>query len=123
MTKYPQLTAGLSAIIAYAVITWAGHFYAYAQNADAPCSVDCLKQSVDSLNQKTEQLQRTIDQLTAQVGRAIKSGQTITLHTQAGERGGCLTYIGPSGDRGGYVSWNENCSRGTAWTIDWKAAK
>jgi hypothetical protein len=40
------------------------------------------------------------------------------LHTDPGTAGGgCLTYIGPSGDLGGFVSWNANCSHGTSWII------
>jgi len=117
MTKYPQLAAGLLALIAYAAIVCAGYFQAQAQTANEACGVDCLMQRVDVLNEKTVAMGHTMDQLTAQVDRSIKSGQTVTLHTQAGAGGGCLTFIGPSGDRGGYVYWNLDCSHGTAWTI------
>ena len=72
----------------------------------------------DALNEKAVALGHTVEQLTAQVGRSIKSGQTVTLHAQAGTGDGCLTFIGPSGDRGGYVSWNADCSQGALWTIN-----
>jgi len=118
MKKYPQLAVSLSALIAYAAIVCVGYFHARAQAANEACSVDCLMQRVDALNEKAVALEHTVEQLTAQVGKSIKSGQTVTLHTQAGAGGGCLTFIGPSGDRGGYVSWNANCSHGTLWTIN-----
>jgi hypothetical protein len=113
MKKYPQLAVSLSALIAYAAIVCAAYFHARAQTANEVCGVDCLMQRVDTLNEKAVVLEHTSEHLTAQVGRSIKSGQTVTLHTQAGGGGGCLTFIGPSGDRGGYVSWNVDCSHGT----------
>jgi hypothetical protein len=70
------------------------------------------------LQQKVEDLEKKLDALTAQVNKSIKSGQNVTLHTQNGHPGGCLTYRGLSGDRGGLVSWNANCSRDVLWTID-----
>jgi hypothetical protein len=118
MKKYLQLALGLSALSAYASIVCAGYFYARAETLNEACGASCLAQSVEALNEKTAALQHTVEQLTAEVGNSIKSGQTITLHTQAGAGGGCLTFIGPSGGRGGYVSWNTNCSYGTLWTID-----
>jgi hypothetical protein len=43
------------------------------------------------------------------------STQKIILHTDLGTpAGGCLTYIGPSGDLGGLVSCNVNSLRGTS---------
>jgi imidazole glycerol phosphate synthase subunit HisF len=118
MKKNAQLAVGLSALVAYAAMVCAGYSHARAETASEACGVDCLVQRVDALNQKNEALEHTVDQLTAQVGRSIKSGQTVTLHTHAGAGGGCLTFIGPSGDRAGYVSWNANCSQGTSWTIN-----
>ena len=119
MKKYLlQLAISLLALIAYAAIVYAGYFHARAQAANETCGVDCLNQRVDALNEKAVALEHSVEQLTAQVGRSIKSGQTVTLHTQAGRGGGCLTFIGPSGDRGGYVSWNVDCSHGTLWTIN-----
>jgi hypothetical protein len=118
MKKYPQLAVGLSALIAYGAVVCAGYFHARAQAAIEACGADCFVQRVDALSEKTAALQHTVEQLTAEVGKSIKSGQTVTLHTQAGGGGGCLTFIGPSGDRGGYVSWNANCSHGTLWTIN-----
>ena len=62
---------------------------------------------------------KKLDALTAQVNKSIKSGQNVTLHTQNGRPGGCLTYRGLSGEQGGIVSWNAaNCSRDVLWTID-----
>jgi hypothetical protein len=118
MKKYPQLALSLLALIAYGAIVCAGYFDARAQAANQVCGVDCLMQRVDALSEKTAGLEDTVEQLTTEVGKSIKSGQTVTLHTQAGGGGGCLTFIGPSGDRGGYVSWNTNCSHGTLWTIN-----
>ena len=118
MKKYLQLAVSLSALIAYAAIACAGYFQAKAQTANEACSVDCLMQRDDALNEKALTLEHTVERVTAQVGRSIKSGQTVTLHTQADSGGGCLTFIGPSGDRGGYVSWNVDCSHGTSWTIN-----
>lgn len=63
-------------------------------------------------------LERTVDTLTIEANKSIKAGQKIILHTDPGiSGGGCLTYIGPSGDLGGFVSWNVNCSHGTSWII------
>jgi imidazole glycerol phosphate synthase subunit HisF len=118
MKKYLQLAVSLSALIAYGAVVCAGYFHARAQAANEACGVDCVMERVDALSTKTAALEHTVEQLTAQVGSSIKSGQTVTLHTQAGAGGGCLTFIGPSGDRGGYVSWNANCSHGTLWTIN-----
>ena len=59
-----------------------------------------------------------MDALSIEANKSIKSGQKIILHTDPGIAGGsCLTYLGPSGDLGGYVSWNVNCSHGTSWMI------
>jgi hypothetical protein len=118
MKKYLQLAVSLSALIAYATIVCAGYFQARAQTANEACSVDCLMQRVDALNEKAVTLEHSVEQLTAQIGKYIKSGQTVTLRTHAGPGGGCLTFIGPGGDRGGYVSWNVDCSHGTLWTIN-----
>jgi hypothetical protein len=113
MKKYAApLTLGL-ACIAYAfVVVCAFYFAAQAQGA-TDAYTDCLMQRVDAFNQKNEELKHTFGDLTLQVNKSIKSGQTVTLHTQTGRGGGCLTYIGPSGDQGGFVSWSVNCYRGT----------
>ena len=118
MKKYLQLALGLAALIAYGTFVCAVYSYARAETANEACGVDCLMQRVDALRGKTAAFEHTMGQLTTEVGKSIKSGQTVTLHTQAGAGGGCLTFIGPSGDRGGYVSWNANCSHGTLWTIN-----
>ena len=80
---------------------------AQAQNSAKAC-----------LQQKIEDLEQKLDALTAQVNKSIRSGQNITLHTQNGRPGGCLTYRGLSGDQGGTVMWNANCSRDVLWTIN-----
>jgi hypothetical protein len=92
MKKQLQLAVILSALIAYAVIVCTGYFHARAQTANEACSVDCLMQRVDALSEKAVALQHTVDGLTAQVSESIKSGQAVTLHTQAGGGGRCLTY-------------------------------
>jgi hypothetical protein len=118
MQRHLQVAVGLAALAAYAGMVCAGYLHARAETANETCGVDCLVQRVDTLNKKTESLEHTVEHLTAQVGKSIKSGQTVTLHTQASAGGGCLTFIGPSGDRGGYVSWNADCSHGTSWMIN-----
>ena len=98
------------AAVASAVIG-AGCSNAQAQDSAKACNLECLQQKVDALTKK-------VDALTDQINKSIKSGQNVTLHTQNGQPGGCLTYFGPSGDRGGPVSWNVNCSHDTLWTIN-----
>jgi hypothetical protein len=119
MKKYAApLTLGLSCIAYGLVVLCAFYFAAQAQGATNVCNIDCLMQKMDALNQKTEVLDHSVGELTLQINKAIKTGQTVILHTQAGRGGGCLTYIGPSGDQGGFVSWSVDCSRGTLWTIN-----
>jgi hypothetical protein len=119
MKTYSPLALCLAACIgSFTVVLWAEHFHAQAQGASSACGVDCLDHKVDVLNQKADALERKVAELTALTSKSIKSGQTVTLHTEAGRGGGCLTYVGPSGDQGGFVSWNMNCSRGTSWTIN-----
>jgi hypothetical protein len=84
---------------------------AQAQGSGKACDIACLQQKVDDLEKK-------LDALTAQVSKSVKSGQNVTLHTQNGRPGGCLTYRGLSGEQGGLVSWNANCSRDVLWTIN-----
>jgi hypothetical protein len=84
---------------------------ARAQSSGSGCDTACLQQKVDELEKK-------LDALTAQVNKSIKSGQNVMLRTQNGHPGGCLTYRGISGDQGGTVTWNANCSRDVLWTID-----
>jgi hypothetical protein len=119
MKKYTAPLTLVLACIAYGlVVLCAFYFSAQAQGATDVCNTDCLMQKIDTLNQKSDVLKHTVGELTAQINKSIKTGQTVTLHTQAGHGGGCLTYVGPSGDRGGYVSWNADCSHGTLWTIN-----
>ena len=119
MKKYAApLTLGLACIAYGFVVLCAFYFVAQAQGATDVCNADCLRQKIDALNQKNEVLEHAVGELTLQINKSIKTGQTVTLRTQAGHGGGCLTYIGPSGDQGGFVSWNVNCSRGTLWTIN-----
>jgi hypothetical protein len=114
MKKYAApLMLGLSCIAYGLVVLCAFYFVAQAQGATNVCNIGCLMQKIDALNQKTEVLDHSVGVLTLQINKSIKTGQTVTLHTQAGRGGGCLTYIGPSGDQGGFVSWSVDCSRGT----------
>ena len=82
------------------------------------CNSECLLRQIDALDQKVGALEHTVDALAIEANKSIKSGQKIILHTDPGIRGGgCLTYVGPSGDLGGFVSWNVNCSHGASWII------
>ena len=118
MKKYAApITLGLACVAYGLIAVFAFYFAAQAQGATAAYT-DCLMQRFDAFNQKNEELNHTFGDLTLQVNKSIKSGQMVTLHTQAGREGGCLTYVGPSGDQGGFVSWSVNCSRGTLWTIN-----
>jgi hypothetical protein len=82
------------------------------------CNSECLAKQIDTLNQKVEALERTVGALAIEANKSIKTGQKIILRTDPGiPGGGCLTYVGPSGDLGGFVSWNVNCSHGTSWLI------
>jgi uncharacterized protein HemX len=91
---------------------------AHVQDATKRCTSECLVKQIDTLDQKVEALERTVDALTIEAKKSIKTGQKIVLRTDPGvPGGGCLTYIGPSGDRGGFVSWNVNCSHSASWVI------
>ena len=100
------------------MVIWASCSAAQAEDTTKACNIECLLQKVDALEKKVDALAQTIDGLTPQVAKSIKSGQSVTLHTENGRPGGCLTYFGPSGDKGGTVSWNVNCSHDTLWTIN-----
>ena len=119
MKKYAApLTLALACIAYGLAVVCAFYFVAQAQGATNVCNTDCLLQKMDALNQKAQALEHTVGDLALQINESIKTGQTVTLHTQGGRGGGCLTYFGPSGDQGGFVSWSVNCSRGTLWTIN-----
>ena len=91
---------------------------AHVEDATKRCNSECLLKQIDTLDQKVEALERTVDALTIEANKSIKTGQKIILRTDPGvSGGGCLTYIGPSGDRGGFVSWNVNCSHSASWVI------
>src|SRR6516162_1187427 len=91
---------------------------AHVEDATKRCNSECLLKQIDTLDQKVEALERTVDALTIEANKSIKTGQKIILRTDPGmPGGGCLTYIGPSGDRGGFVSWNVNCSHSASWVI------
>ena len=91
---------------------------AHVEDATKRCNSECLVKQIDALDQKVEALERTVDALTIEANKSIKTGQKIILRTDPGiPGGGCLTYIGPSGDRGGFVSWNVNCSHSASWVI------
>jgi hypothetical protein len=101
-----------------AIAVSAIHSDAHAQDATKLCNSECLLRQIDVLDQKVGALERTVDALVIEANKSIKSGQKIILRTDPGiGGGGCLTYVGPSGDRGGFVSWNVNCSTGTSWVI------
>jgi hypothetical protein len=87
---------------------------AHAQDAGKTCNSECLLREIDQLDKKVDALERTVDALAIEASKTIKTGQKIILRTDPGiPGGGCLTYVGPSGDLGGFVSWNVNCSHGT----------
>jgi hypothetical protein len=91
---------------------------AHAQDTSKSCNSECLLRQIDMLDKKVVALERTVDVLMIEANKSVKTGQKIILHTDPGiSGGGCLTYIGPSGDLGGFVSWNVNCSHGTSWII------
>jgi hypothetical protein len=119
MKKFAAPITLALACIAYGLgVGCAFYFAAQAQGATNVCNPDCLMQKMDALNQKNQALERTVGELALQINKSIRTGRTVTLHTQGGHGGGCLTYIGPSGDQDGFVSWNVSCSRGTLWTIN-----
>jgi hypothetical protein len=117
MTMRKQLLPvllGASYLLAVSAI----HSEARAQDATKPCNSECLLREIDTLDKKVDALEHTVDALAIEANKSIKSGQKIILHTDPGiSGGGCLTYIGPSGDLGGFVSWNVNCGHGTSWMI------
>lgn len=118
-TMRKQLLLALIATGAgYGLAGSAIHSQAHAQDASKTCNSECLLKEIDSLDKKVNALERTVDALKSDANKSIKSGQKIILHTDPGNAGGgCLTYIGPSGDLGGFVSWNVNCEHGTSWVI------
>lgn len=104
--------------VCYALAVSALRCDARAQDATRLCDSECLRTQIDTLDKKVDTLQHTVEALAAENNRSIRSGQKIILRTDPGiPGGGCLTYIGPSGDLGGFVSWNVNCSHGTSWVI------
>src|SRR4029079_3375273 len=99
------LTLALACVAYGLVVVCEFYFAARAQGATTVCNTDCLLQKMDALNQKTQSLEHTVGDLELQINKSIKTGQTVTLHTQRGHEGGCLTYFGPRGDPGGFVYW------------------
>jgi len=96
-----------------------GHYpRAHAQTLTEACNAQCAQKNLDALRQRVSELEHAMNQIALETSKSIKTGQRIVLRTDSGRGGGCLTYIGPSGDQGGYVSWNVNCSRGTSWIIN-----
>ena len=98
------LTLALACVAYGLAVVCEFYFAAKAQGATNVCNTDCLLQKMDALNQKAQALEHTVGDLALQINESIKTGQTVTLHTQGGRGGGCLTYFGPSGDQGGFVS-------------------
>jgi hypothetical protein len=54
-----------------------------------------------------------LDSMKTLLDHSIKLGQAVKMEMP----NGCLTYVGPSGQIGGFVSWNKNCNLGAVWTI------
>ena len=106
------VAAGIGAALLY------GNYpRAHAQTAES-CNAECAQKNLDALRQRVGELEHAVKQMALETSKSIKTGQRIVLRTDSSRGGGCLTYIGPSGDQGGYVSWNVNCSRGTSWIIN-----
>lgn len=113
-----SLPAWLAIGACYALASSATRSEAHAQDASKSCNAECLLKEIDTLDKKVDAMERIVDGLAIEANKSIKAGQKIILHTDPGIRGGgCLTYVGPSGDLGGFVSWNVNCSQGTSWVI------
>ena len=116
--KKPSLLALFATGACCALGVSAIHSKAHAQDASRSCNTECLVKQIDVLNKKVDSLERAVDTRTIETNTAINSGQKIIPHTEpATAGGGCHTYIGLSGDLGGFVSWNANCSHGTSWII------
>src|SRR6476660_6323780 len=85
------LTLALACIAYSLVVVCEFYFAAQAQGATNVCNTDCLSQRMDALNQKAQALEHTVGDLALQMNKSVKTGQTVTLHTQGGHGGGCLT--------------------------------
>ena len=101
-----------------AALLYGNHPRAQAQTLAEVCNAECAQKNLDALRQRVSELEHAMDKIALETSQSIKTGQRIVLRTDSGHGGGCLTYNGPSGDQGGYVSWNVNCSRGTSWIIN-----
>jgi len=103
-------------MLAVATAICASSFNVQTQ-AQAPvpqsCDTKCLGERVTSLESDVALLKKQLDAMKTLVDSSIKAGQEVKLEMPTG----CLTYIGPSGDKGGVVSWSRNCISGTNWTI------
>lgn len=101
-----------------AALLYGNYPRAHAQSLAAACNAECAQKNLDALRQRVSELEHAVNKMALETSQSIKTGQKIVLRTDSGHGGGCLTYNGPSGDQGGYVSWNINCSRGTSWIIN-----
>lgn len=101
-----------------ATLLYGNYPRAHAQTLADACNAQCAQKNLDALRQRVSELEHAMDKIALETSQSIKTGQRIVLRTDSGHGGGCLTYSGPSGDQGGYVSWNVNCSRGTSWIIN-----
>jgi hypothetical protein len=81
------LTLALACVAYGLVVVCEFYFAARAQGATNVCNTDCLLQKMDALNQKTQALEHTVGDLELQINKSIKTGQTVTLHTQRGHEG------------------------------------
>jgi len=89
--------------------------HAQAPEAQVPqsCDIRCLEEQVTRLEGDVGKLTTQINSMKTLVDSSIKSGQAVRMEMP----NGCLTYISPSGDVGGFVSWNKNCNLGTVWRM------
>lgn len=118
MKRHLALAVAAAGIGCGAALLYGNYPRAHAQTLAEACNAQCAQKNLDALRQRVSELEHAMDKIALETGKSIKIGQRIVLRTDSGHGGGCLTYNGPSGDQGGYVSWNANCSRGTSWIIN-----
>jgi len=106
-----------TAMLWLAAATCAGSLSVQAQASEAQisqsCDIRCLGEQVTKLEGDVAQLTTQLNSMKTLVDNSIQLGQSVKMEMP----NGCLSYVGPSGDIGGFVSWSKNCSLGTAWRI------